>query len=190
MFWSVALDTFHISFITIPYLKLLQKLIIKKTNSYWQEDIKNLIYNYKHIWSSDHICCASFWGWYVVESNLLQIIKALSDENRLRILNLLQHGDLCVCELEILLGISQSNASRHLNKLTNAGILEYYKAAKYIYYKINEKQINEYPFIKQILDSASTRLEVCQRDYDRLSSYKEKGYSCDDLKEGKVYFNS
>ncbi|WP_241079541.1 ArsR/SmtB family transcription factor [Natranaerofaba carboxydovora] len=125
-----------------------------------------------------------------MESNLMKILKALSDENRLRILNLLQYGDLCVCELEILLEIGQSNVSRHLNKLTNAGILQYYKAAKYVYYNINEEKTKEYPFVKQVLNSASSKLEQCQEDYKRLSSYKDKGYTCDDLKNGKVCFNS
>ena len=125
-----------------------------------------------------------------MESSLIKMVKALSDENRLRILNLLQYGDLCVCELEILLEISQSNVSRHLNKLANAGVLHYYKAAKYVYYRINEEMTKEYPFIKQVLNSASSELEQCQEDYKKLSSYKNKRYTCDDLKNGKVCFNS
>ena len=125
-----------------------------------------------------------------MEYNLVQVLKAISDENRLRILNLLQHGDLCVCELEILLEISQSNASRHLNKLTNAGLLEYYKAAKYVYYKLNENTLNEFPFLNEILVSASNKMEICIKDNDRLSVYKGKGYTCDDLKEGKVCFDT
>ena len=125
-----------------------------------------------------------------MESNLIKIVKALSDENRLRILNLLQYGDLCVCELEILLEINQSNVSRHLNKLANVGILHYYKAAKYVYYNVNEEKTKEYPFIKQVLDSAYSELEHCQEDYKKLFSYKNKGYTCDDLKNGKVCFNS
>jgi len=80
--------------------------------------------------------------------DLLQVMKALSDETRIRILYLLKDGDLCVCELELLLEINQSNASRHLNKLTNAKILEFYKVAKYVYYKINPEVIEEFPFIK------------------------------------------
>lgn len=59
--------------------------------------------------------------------DLMQILKALADDTRLRILNILQEEELCVCEIETILNISQSNASRHLNKLINAKILENYK---------------------------------------------------------------
>jgi len=123
-----------------------------------------------------------------MESRLTGLLKAIADDTRLRMLNLLQHYDLCVCELETLLGINQSNASRHLNKLTNAGLLEYYKSAKYVYYKINSETIKEYPFINVILASEIMKLEQCRNDYEKMVYYKSKGYTCDDLKTGIVNF--
>ncbi|GBG55911.1 transcriptional regulator [Sporomusaceae bacterium FL31] len=45
---------------------------------------------------------------------IINVLKALSDETRIKILNLLRIMPLCVCEIEDILGISQSNASRHL----------------------------------------------------------------------------
>ncbi|MEG0773827.1 metalloregulator ArsR/SmtB family transcription factor [Clostridium sp.] len=120
--------------------------------------------------------------------DLLQVMKALSDETRMRILYLLKDGDLCVCELELLLDINQSNASRHLNKLTNAKILEYYKVAKYVYYKMNPEIINEFPFIKEIIDNHGSKINQCNLDYEKLKKYKESGLTCDDLKEGKVNY--
>ncbi len=83
---------------------------------------------------------------------LTTIIKALGDDTRLRILNILRDGALCVCEIEAVLDISQSNASRHLNKLMNSKIVTYYKEAKFVYYKLNDKTINSYPFIQKIID--------------------------------------
>lgn len=51
--------------------------------------------------------------------------KALSDETRLTIVGLIfRHGKLCVCEVEQILGITQSKASRHLRYLRDAGLLE------------------------------------------------------------------
>ena len=51
--------------------------------------------------------------------------KALSDETRLTIVGLVfRHGQLCVCEVQQILGITQSKASRHLRYLRDAGILE------------------------------------------------------------------
>lgn len=56
---------------------------------------------------------------------LSRIFKALSDETRLTMLALvLRHGHLCVCEVEQILGITQSKASRHLRYLRDAGLLE------------------------------------------------------------------
>ncbi len=120
--------------------------------------------------------------------DLLKVMKALSDETRMRILYLLKHGDLCVCELEVLLDINQSNASRHLNKLTNAKILDYYKVAKYVYYKINEETIQKYPFIMDIANNHAGALDQCNLDYEKLKKYKDSGITCDDLKEGKIDF--
>ncbi|WP_238881830.1 metalloregulator ArsR/SmtB family transcription factor [Clostridium sp. YIM B02551] len=122
--------------------------------------------------------------------DLVQVMKALSDETRIRILNILKDEELCVCEIEVILNINQSNASRHLNKLTNAKILDYYKVTKYVYYKINEETVKEYPFINEIIRTHVTKMNKCNEDYKRLNKYKESGLSCDDLKEGKVDFNN
>lgn len=118
--------------------------------------------------------------------DLLQVMKALSDETRMRILYLLKDGDLCVCELELLLEINQSNASRHLNKLTNAKILEFYKVAKYVYYKINQEVIEEFPFIKEIINEHGSKLKQCSLDYEKLKKYRASGLTCDDLKQGNI----
>ena len=57
--------------------------------------------------------------------NLSRVFKALSDETRLTIMGLVfRHGPMCVCEVEQILGISQSKASRHLRYLRSAGLLE------------------------------------------------------------------
>ena len=122
--------------------------------------------------------------------DLIQVMKALSDETRMRILNILKDGDLCVCEIEVLLDINQSNASRHLNKLTNAKILDYYKVAKYVYYKINEDTIKQFPFLKEIIEEHAIKLKQCSIDYERLNKYKDSKLSCDDLKDGKACFDN
>lgn len=122
--------------------------------------------------------------------DFINIMKALSDETRLRILNILKNGELCVCEIEILLGINQSNASRHLNKLTTAGMVEYYKKAQYVYYKLTENMLREYPFISDILHKETIKIEKCKKDISRLAEYKASGLTCDDLKCGKLSFRS
>ena len=70
---------------------------------------------------------------------MIEYFKSLGEENRLRILALLMHGDMCVCEIEESLNMTQSNVSRHLTALKSCGILESYKKAQWAYYKINDK---------------------------------------------------
>ena len=51
----------------------------------------------------------------------IKVMKALSDPNRIKIIKLLQHKRLCVCELQYALGISQPTVSKHLKILEEAG---------------------------------------------------------------------
>jgi ArsR family transcriptional regulator len=54
---------------------------------------------------------------------LAKLLKAIADKNRLRILHLLQARKMCVCELAFILGITQPSVSKHLKKLSEAGII-------------------------------------------------------------------
>lgn len=116
---------------------------------------------------------------------LIQILKALSDESRLRILNILRNGPLCVCEIEAILEISQSNASRHLSKLTNANLVNYYKEAKFIYYKLDHETLNQYSFIQNILDNELDKDKKLKYDYEILKAYKNANLSCDTVSQVK-----
>lgn len=69
---------------------------------------------------------------------MVDIFKALSEVSRLRILALLIDEELCVCEIEYCLNMSQSNASRHLTVLRQCGILDCNKKAQWAYYQVNE----------------------------------------------------
>lgn len=63
--------------------------------------------------------------------------KALSEDVRLQIVALIfRHQELCVCEVEKFLDISQSKASRHLRYLLNAGILEDRRDGLWVYYRV------------------------------------------------------
>lgn len=90
---------------------------------------------------------------------MVRIFKALSEESRLRILSLfVSGGDLCVCEVEEILGMTQSNASRHLTVLRNCGLLECYRKAQWTYYKLNQIFISEN---KELWDYLSSKLTAC-----------------------------
>jgi ArsR family transcriptional regulator len=62
--------------------------------------------------------------------------KALADNTRLRILNLLLHGELCGCDVQHVLGISQPNISRHLTYLKNAGLVLDRRVGFRIFYRL------------------------------------------------------
>jgi len=66
-----------------------------------------------------------------------RVLKALSDETRLAIMGLIfRHGHLCVCEVQEVLGITQSKASRHLRYLRDAGVLEDERLGPIVNYRL------------------------------------------------------
>jgi len=71
--------------------------------------------------------------------NPAQFFKAMSDTTRLQIIALLMWEDeLCVCDIENVLGLSQSKASRHLRYLLNSGILIDKRKNIWVYYSIKK----------------------------------------------------
>ena len=69
---------------------------------------------------------------------LLRLWKALSDETRLRILKLLEEGELCVCHVTTVLGMGQSRISRHMGILKHAGLVRDRRAGKWVFYRLSE----------------------------------------------------
>jgi ArsR family transcriptional regulator len=70
--------------------------------------------------------------------------KGLADNNRLRIMNLLMHGELCGCDIQYVLEASQPNVSRHLTYLKNAGLVEDRRDGYRIYYRLAQTDKAEY----------------------------------------------
>ena len=67
--------------------------------------------------------------------------KAISDPTRLKILYLLQEGELCVCEILTVLEKPQSTISHHLNVLKNAEFIKGRKEGVWIHYKLVDPEI-------------------------------------------------
>ena len=65
-----------------------------------------------------------------------RMLKALADPTRLRIVGLLQDGEVCVCHIHDSLKIPQPKASRHLAYLRRAGIVEAEKRGLWVYYRL------------------------------------------------------
>ena len=72
-----------------------------------------------------------------MEIETVRIFKALSDENRIRILKLLHNGEKCACNLLEELDITQPTLSHHMKLLCSCGIVKSRKEGKWMYYRID-----------------------------------------------------
>lgn len=117
--------------------------------------------------------------------HLIETFKALGDENRIRILNLLIREELCVCEIETVLGMTQSNASRHLNKLKSSGVITCEKKSQWVYYRIDNKFIEENNLLYEFLKNKMGENTQWLKDVERLKKYKNSNFTCDQLREDK-----
>ena len=72
------------------------------------------------------------------------VAKAIADPSRVRILKLLEDGELCVCQITTVLDMAASTASKHLSDLKKAGLVQQRRDGKWIYYRLAERQMNDY----------------------------------------------
>lgn len=110
--------------------------------------------------------------------NVTRILKALGDGTRLSIVNLLRIENLCVCEMEAILQSSQSNVSRHLGKLRDAGIIYSEKKSQWVYYGINRDIESKYSFIKTLLEEDVANCSRYQEELIKLRNYRKKNNGC------------
>ena len=68
-----------------------------------------------------------------------RVFKALCDENRIRILELLRSGEKCACILLADLNVTQSTLSHHMKILCDSGIVQGRKVGKWVYYSIDSE---------------------------------------------------
>ncbi len=69
---------------------------------------------------------------------ILAITKALADESRLRALIAVKDGDLCLCQLIQVLGLSPATVSKHMDTLERAGLVERRRQGKWRFYRLAE----------------------------------------------------
>lgn len=74
----------------------------------------------------------------------IRVMKALSDPSRVRIVKLLQQKELCVCELQELLGRAQSTVSKHLKVLDEAGLISSSRDGVWVIYTVSENEGSEH----------------------------------------------
>lgn len=109
-----------------------------------------------------------------------ELLKALTDETRLRILALLGQGELCVCDLIAVLQLPQSTVSRHLSLLKNAGWVTDRRQGLWMYYHLAEGVAPLRSALGTTLLAHLAELAAIKNDRERLVLYlKEKsGNAC------------
>lgn len=113
----------------------------------------------------------------IAENALL--FKALGDETRLKMIGLLRHGELCVCDLMEVLDLPQSTASRHLAYLKNAHWIVGRRSGKWMYYKLHPN-LTESPAHKTMTEHISGLADL-KKEYEKLKIYlrqKDHAKSC------------
>jgi len=111
--------------------------------------------------------------------DVVKAIKALSDETRLRILNVLLERECCVCEVMQALGISQTRASRNLGILHDAGFLKMRKEGLWALYSVDQDGMKEYyPSLVEAVRKSLVDDEVALLDRKRLKTAERVGPGC------------
>ncbi len=106
-----------------------------------------------------------------------QIFKALADANRLRIVNLLLHGELCVCDIQYVLENSQPNISRHLAYLKNSDMVVDRRDGYRVFYRIAAPRESGRKLLLEFLRQIFRDEEQLNQDAKRLKEAIASG-SC------------
>ncbi|MGE4421994.1 MAG: ArsR/SmtB family transcription factor [Pseudodesulfovibrio sp.] len=104
---------------------------------------------------------------------LAEQLKAFSDPTRLRIVRLLEHGELCVCDLMEALDLPQSKVSRHMSFLKSAGWVLSRRNGKWIYYSLAEPDSPIQADVLAALRQGLPQVPQAMEDYQRLCHYLE-----------------
>ena len=111
--------------------------------------------------------------------DLIKAMKALSDETRLRILNVLLERECCVCEVMQALDISQSRASRNLVIIQSAGFLKARRDGAWMLYSMDWETANCYATsLTKLLKDYPFNAEVLTEDRKRLKKAVRIGPGC------------
>ena len=110
---------------------------------------------------------------------MLNILKALSEETRLRILKLLERGELCVCDIVSALDMVQPKVSFHLSVLKEAGFLKDRKQGRWTHYSLDDSDF----FRRFLLVSVLERIpkEAVAEDRNRLEEFMQEKPSNDNI---------
>lgn len=102
----------------------------------------------------------------------VDVLKAIGEPTRMRLLILLSQGDLTVSDLTDILGQSQPRISRHLKLLADAGLIERYQEGAWAYFR-SIKEGQNANLLRHVVNSVSRDDKVLSRDHERLVAVKD-----------------
>ena len=102
---------------------------------------------------------------------LARRFKGLCDPTRLRVIRLLDHGELCVCDLTAALDLPQSTVSRHMAFLRNGGWVNSRRKGKWIYYTLAQPQNEIQDAVLRALKQHLPILKQAEQDHTRLMKH-------------------
>ena len=103
---------------------------------------------------------------------MVEVLKAVGEPTRLRLIALLAGGDLTVSDLTDILGQSQPRISRHLKLLAEAGLIDRYQEGAWAYFRLRDEGTPA-RLVRQLLDNASDDDSALKRDAARLAAVKQ-----------------
>jgi ArsR family transcriptional regulator len=99
----------------------------------------------------------------------IPVFKAISDETRLRIIDMLSCGEMCACDILEGLSISQSTLSYHMKNLTDSGLVNAERDGAWMRYTLNKERIDE--ALSFITSIASEKEDcICKKCKDNVSN--------------------
>jgi ArsR family transcriptional regulator len=99
---------------------------------------------------------------------LIRIYECLCDPTRLRLLNLLGRGPLCVCQFQDILGEPQAKVAKHLGYLRTRGLVRTKRDGNWIIYRLAENRLPELDAHLRCLQDCVRENRVFTRDLSRL----------------------
>ncbi|WP_126994129.1 ArsR/SmtB family transcription factor [Thermosipho globiformans] len=109
---------------------------------------------------------------------VIEIIKLFSNETRARILFLISNTEVCNCDIENVLNITQSNVSKHLKQAEFLNLVNKRKSSYWTYYSLNNEMLKRYSFINEILKELA-KIEPFKNDLKNLREYLKKPGRCE-----------
>ncbi|MBA3641833.1 MAG: winged helix-turn-helix transcriptional regulator [Acidobacteria bacterium] len=107
-----------------------------------------------------------------------KMFRAFSDRTRLRILHLLQDGEMCVCDLQAILAVPQAKVSRHLAYLRKSGLVKARKEGLWMYYTLAPARNGFHEKLLDCLGSCFGSVPELAKDAEKRRMKKASGRCC------------